>query len=67
MNWRERISSDLKICHGKAYITGTRIMVSVTLDNLAAHMTPQQILQSYPSLSLIDIDAAISYDLNPEP
>ena len=36
-------------------------MVSVILDNLAAHMTAQQIIQSYPSLHPLDIDAAISY------
>jgi uncharacterized protein (DUF433 family) len=61
MNWRDRISSDLKICHGKACITGTRIMVSVILDNIAAHMTPEQIMESYPSLTPQDIDAAVSY------
>jgi uncharacterized protein (DUF433 family) len=33
----------------------------VILDNLAAHMTAQQIIQSYPSLDPLDIDAAISY------
>ena len=61
MNWRDRISSDPKICHGKACISGTRIMVSVILDNLAAHMSAEQIVQSYPSLQPGDVDAAISY------
>ena len=27
MNWRERISVDPNVCHGKACIKGTRIMV----------------------------------------
>ena len=31
MNWRERISVDPNICHGKVCIKGTRIMVSVVL------------------------------------
>ena len=61
MTWRDRISSDPKICQGKACISGTRIMVSVILDNLAAHVTSQQIIKSYPSLGPLDIDAAISY------
>lgn len=36
MTWRDRISVDPRICHGKACIKGTRVMVSVVLDNLAA-------------------------------
>jgi len=34
--WRSLISTDPAICHGKACIKGTRIMMSVILDNLAA-------------------------------
>lgn len=40
MNWRDRIISDPAVCHGKACIRGTRIQVSVVLDNLAAGLTP---------------------------
>ncbi len=61
MNWRERIIVDPLICHGKACIKGTRIMVSVILDNLADSMNEQEILESYPSLTHEDIIAAISY------
>ncbi|MFH1259130.1 MAG: DUF433 domain-containing protein [Elusimicrobiota bacterium] len=61
MNWRERISVDSLVCHGKACIKGTRIMVSVILDNLAEGSTEKEILESYPSLKLEDIKAAISY------
>ena len=35
VDWRDYISSDPMICHGKAFITGTRVMVTVILDNLA--------------------------------
>ena len=35
MDWRERIAINPEICHGKACIKGTRVMVSVILDNLA--------------------------------
>ncbi|MCH7652615.1 MAG: DUF433 domain-containing protein, partial [Chloroflexi bacterium] len=35
MDLMERITVDPEICHGKACIKGTRIMVTVILDNLA--------------------------------
>jgi uncharacterized protein (DUF433 family) len=61
MNWTEHITVDPEICHGQACITGTRVMVSIILDNLAAGATVDTILQSYPSLSPEDVQAAISY------
>lgn len=61
MNWKERISVDPNVCHGKACIKGTRIMVSVILDNLAAGEAAERILGSYPSLEQADIDAALHY------
>jgi len=61
MDRRERISVDPLVCHGKACIKGTRIMVSVILDNLAAGVSPEEILKSYPSLSTEDIQAAVAY------
>jgi len=61
MDWRERITVDPSICHGKPCIKGTRIMLSVILDNLAAEVDPRDVLESYPSLSLEDIQAAIAY------
>jgi uncharacterized protein (DUF433 family) len=61
MNWRERITVDPLVCHGKACIKGTRIMVSVILDNLAEGVTESEILKSYPSLKPEDIKAAIAY------
>ena len=61
VNWQDRISFDPTICHGKPCIKGTRVMVSVILDNLAAGDTGSNIIESYPSLSEEDISAAISY------
>ena len=60
-NLLDRISVDPKICHGKACIKGTRIMVSVILDNLAAGLTPEKIVQEYPPLTLEDVRAALAY------
>ena len=62
MDWRDRITTDPRIAHGRACIKGTRIMVSVVLDNLAAGLTETDILTSYPSLKHEDILAAISYN-----
>ncbi|NTV47316.1 MAG: DUF433 domain-containing protein [Chlorobiales bacterium] len=61
MNWQEKISVDPQICHGKACIKGTRVMVSVILDNLAAGIKPEEILKSYPTLTEQDIQATLAY------
>jgi uncharacterized protein (DUF433 family) len=61
MDWRDRITVDPLICHGQACVKGTRVMVSVILDNLAAGETVEQILQSYPTLQREDLQAALSY------
>lgn len=59
--WRERISIDSSVGHGKACIRGTRIFVSVILDNLAAGLSVEQILSSYPTLKREDVMAALGY------
>ncbi len=61
MNWRDRVVVNPQICHGKACIKGTRVMVSVILDNLAAGLSHEEIMKSYPSLTRPDIDAAMAY------
>ena len=61
MKWQDFITADPAVCHGKACITGTRIMVSVVLDNLAAGLTPEEIVRSYPTLSRQAVQAAMSY------
>lgn len=61
MGWRDRITSDPSICHGKACIRGTRIFVSVVLDNLAAGRSPEEIVADYPRLTTDDVHAAIAY------
>ena len=61
MSWRDYISTDPNICHGQACIKGTRIPVSVVLDNLAAGLTPEEIIHGYPALSNDAIRAATAY------
>jgi uncharacterized protein (DUF433 family) len=61
MDWRERVAVDPAVCHGQACIKGTRVMVAVVLDNLAAGLGTEEILRSYPSLAAEDIHAAMAY------
>jgi uncharacterized protein (DUF433 family) len=61
MDWRSYIAVDPQIMHGTACFQGTRIPVSVVLDNLAAGATPERILDQYPSLKPEHIRAAIAY------
>ncbi len=60
-DWRERITVDPAVCHGKACIKGTRIIVSVVLDNLAAGLAPEEIIAEYPPLTANDVHAAMAY------
>ena len=61
MNWQDRLSADPKICHGALCVRGTRVMVTVLLDNLADGVSVEQILEDYPSLRREDIQAAMDY------
>ena len=61
MNWRNYITVDPAICHGQACIKGTRVTVSVILDNLADSLDMQETLKSYPSLTKEAIQAAMNY------
>ncbi len=61
MDWKLHITSDPEIMHGAVCFRGTRIPVSVVLDNLAAGETSDRILDNYPSLKPEHIPAAIGY------
>lgn len=60
MVWQDRISVDVNICHGKACIKGSRVLVSVILDSLAAGESTESIAQAY-HLTPDDIHAALLY------
>lgn len=60
MDWHERIASQVNICHGKACIRGTRVMVSVLLDNLAEGESFESIMAGY-NVMREDIQAALAY------
>jgi uncharacterized protein (DUF433 family) len=57
----ERVVVDQDICFGKPCIRGTRIWVSLIMDNLAAGVSEDEILSAYPTLEKNDIRAAITY------
>jgi len=61
MDWGHFITVDPEIAHGQACFAGTRVPASVVLDNLAAGVSAEDILKSYPSLSREAINAALAY------
>ncbi len=61
MDWREYIEVDPKICHGKACIAGTRVLVSAVLDNLASGASAEEIVKSFPSVSHEAVQVSIGY------
>lgn len=60
-DWRPFVAADPQIMHGAVCFRGTRVLVSVVLDNLAAGETPERILDQYPSLKPEHIPAALAY------
>lgn len=60
-NWRQHLTRHPDICGGQLCARGTRIPVTVILDNLAAGTADRQILASYPSLHAVHIEAALAY------
>lgn len=69
MKWHDQITVDPTVCHGQPCFNGTRVMVHVVLDNLAAGVVSEKILEEYPSLTADSLQAAIAYaaDLAREP
>ncbi len=61
MNWRDHITVDPQVCHGRACVTDTRVLVTTILDNLAAGLSPEEIVRSYPSITHESIHAAVCY------
>ena len=61
MKWQEYISVDPNVCHGQACISGTRVMVTAILNNLAAGLSVDEITESYPSVSADAVKATLHY------
>jgi uncharacterized protein (DUF433 family) len=57
----DRIEMDPKVCNGKPVIKGTRIPVSVILEQIAEGESWDDLLGGYPELRREDIQAALLY------
>lgn len=57
----KRISIDPRVCFGKPCIRGTRVWVSLIVDNLAEGIPESVLLAAYPQLELEDIRAALAF------
>ena len=61
MDWRQYIESNENVLAGKPVIKGTRIPVSVILDQIAQGESWDDLLKGYPGLVKEDIKAALLY------
>lgn len=57
----QRITVDPQVCFGRPCIRGTRIWVSLIVDNLAEGLSEAELLSAYPQLTPQDIRAALAY------
>jgi uncharacterized protein (DUF433 family) len=57
----KRISVDPNVCFGKPCIRGTRIWVSLIVDNLSEGVSEDEMLAAYPTITRDDIRAALAY------
>ena len=61
MNWRDQITIDPDVCHGRASIRDTRVLVATILDNFAAGLDTEEITMSFPSVPRESVRAAVYY------
>jgi uncharacterized protein (DUF433 family) len=57
----DRIEFNPKVCNGKPVIKGTRIPISVIIEQIAQGESWDDILKGYPELKKEDIKAALLY------
>ena len=57
----KRISIDPNVCFGKPCVRGTRIWISLIIENLAEGVSEGELLEAYPQLRPDDIRAALAY------
>ena len=57
----DHITVDPRICNGKPVIAGTRIPVTVVLDQLAETGSVPEVIKRYPELSAEQVTAALQY------
>jgi uncharacterized protein (DUF433 family) len=57
----KRIAIDPRVCFGRPVIRGTRVWVSLIVDNLAEGIPEAELLAAYPQLEPEDIRAALAF------
>jgi uncharacterized protein (DUF433 family) len=61
MDWKPYIHSDPKILLGKPVVRGTRLSVEFILGLFAEGWTTQQVLESYPNLNALSLQAIFAF------
>jgi len=61
MKSMDRIELNPKVCNGRPIIKGTRIPISVILEQIAEGIPWDELLANYPELTREDIQAALLY------
>lgn len=61
LNYMDHFARSLQVCNGHTVIKGTRVPLQVVLDSLAEGASAEEILKSYPSLTLGNVRAVIAY------
>jgi uncharacterized protein (DUF433 family) len=61
LNIFDRIEINPEVCNGKPVIKGTRIPISVILDQIAEGESWEKILVGYPELKREDLQAVLFY------
>jgi len=56
-----RVAVDPNVCAGRPFIRGTRICLTVILDALTQGLSPEEVIEHYPSLETEDLRAAVAY------
>jgi uncharacterized protein (DUF433 family) len=59
--YEDRITADPKILGGKPVVRGTRIAVSLVLEELAHNPDVKELLAAHPDLTRADVQACLSY------
>lgn len=61
IEWEQYIEIDPDLHHGDPCIRGTRIPVAIIVGSLADGMTAEAIIEAYPQLQPVAIQAALAY------
>ena len=60
-NYHDRIQRDPRVAGGQAVIKGTRVTLRTVLASLAEGATIDEILKDFPTLTDVDVRAAIAF------